>query len=43
LPEIEGDKPEKKRFASCAIGCFHIDIAAVRTEEGRLRPQRRRL
>ena len=36
LPEIEGDKPQKKRFASYAIGYFHIDIAEVRTEEGKL-------
>ena len=36
LPEIEGDKPEKKRFADYAIGYFHIDIAEVRTEEGKL-------
>lgn len=36
LPEIEGDKPEKKRFATYAIGYFHIDIAEVRTEEGKL-------
>ena len=34
LPEIEGDKPAKKRFAPYAIGYFHIDIAEVRTEEG---------
>jgi transposase InsO family protein len=37
LPEIEGDKPVKKRFASYAIGYFHIDLAKVRTEEGKLR------
>jgi transposase InsO family protein len=36
LPEIEGDKPPKKRFAAYAIGYFHIDIAEVRTEEGKL-------
>jgi len=36
LPEMEGDKPEKKRFASYAIGYFHIDIAQVSTEEGKL-------
>src|SRR4028118_365047 len=36
LPEIEGDKPVRKRFASYAIGYFHIDIAEVRTEEGKL-------
>src|SRR5918992_281712 len=36
LPEIEGDKPEKKRFKPYPIGYFHTDIAEVRTEEGRL-------
>jgi transposase InsO family protein len=36
LPEIEGDKPKKKRFADYAIGYVHIDIAEVRTEEGKL-------
>src|SRR5688572_11314544 len=37
LPQIEGNKPEKKRFATDAIGDFPIDIAEVRTEEGKLR------
>ena len=37
LPEIKGDKPARKRFATYAIGYFHIDIAEVRTEEGKLR------
>ncbi|TFZ54097.1 IS481 family transposase, partial [Methylorubrum sp. Q1] len=36
LPAIEGDKPEKKRFTSYPIGYFHIDIAQVSTEEGKL-------
>ena len=36
LPEIEGDKPAKKRFKTYAIGYFHIDIAEVHTEEGKL-------
>lgn len=36
LPECEGDKPLKKKFKSYPIGFFHIDIAQVRTEEGRL-------
>src|SRR5829696_4386279 len=30
LPEVEGDKPEKKRFKSYPIGFFHIDLAEVR-------------
>ena len=37
LPEVDGDKPEKKRFASYAIGYVHIDIAEVSTAEGKLR------
>jgi hypothetical protein len=36
LPEVEGDKPAKKKFAQYPIGYFHIDIAEVRTEEGKL-------
>jgi transposase InsO family protein len=35
LPEVEGDKP-KKAFKHYPIGYFHIDIAEVRTEEGKL-------
>jgi transposase InsO family protein len=36
LPDVEGGKPVKKRFKSYPIGFFHIDIAEVRTEEGKL-------
>ena len=36
LPEMDGDKPKTKRFADYAIGDFHIDIAEVRTKEGKL-------
>jgi hypothetical protein len=36
LPEMTGDKPQKKKFKSYPIGYFHIDIAEVRTEEGKL-------
>src|SRR3954463_7435822 len=36
LPEVTGDKPAKKKFKAYPIGYFHIDIAEVRTEEGRL-------
>src|SRR3954464_13930916 len=36
LPEMDGDKPKMKRFAAYAIGYFHMDIAEVRTEEGKL-------
>lgn len=36
LPEVEGDKPKRSKFRSYPIGYFHIDIAEVRTEQGRL-------
>lgn len=36
LPEMEGDKPKTKRFADYPIGYMHIDIAEVRTEQGKL-------
>jgi transposase-like protein len=36
LPDIEGDKPQRKKFKPYPIGYFHIDIAEVHTEEGRL-------
>ena len=36
LPEVEGDKPAKKRFKRYPIGYVHIDIAEVRTAEGKL-------
>src|ERR671921_484259 len=36
LPEVTGAKPAKKKFKSYPIGYFHIDIAEVHTEEGRL-------
>ena len=36
LPEAEGEKPAKKTFKKYPIGYFHIDIANVRTEEGKL-------
>ena len=36
LPEVEGDKPTKKRFKAYPIGFFHIDIAEVQTAEGKL-------
>ncbi|WP_049753120.1 IS481 family transposase [Nitrosomonas eutropha] len=35
LPEADGDKP-KKKFNAYPIGYFHIDIAEVRTKEGKL-------
>lgn len=36
LPDLDGDKPEKRKFKAYPIGYFHIDIAEVRTEEGKL-------
>ena len=37
LPEVEGDRPDKrKKFDSYLIGFFHIDLAEVRTAEGKL-------
>lgn len=33
---MDGDKPKRPKFKRCPIGYFHIDIAAVRTEEGKL-------
>ena len=35
-PDVEGDKPAKKKFKSYPIGYFHIDIAEVQTAEGKL-------
>ena len=36
LPDIDSDKPTKRKFKTYAIGYFHIDIAEVRTAEGQL-------
>jgi transposase InsO family protein len=36
LPEVTGDKPQRSRFKRYPIGFFHIDIAEVRTEQGKL-------
>src|SRR5688572_19257793 len=36
LPEVEGYKQTKRKFKAYPIGYFHIDIAEVRTEQGRL-------
>ena len=33
LPEVEGDKPRRKKFNSYPIGFFHIDLAEARTAE----------
>ena len=36
LPQIEGDKTATQSFKRYPIGFFHLDIAEVRTEEGKL-------
>jgi hypothetical protein len=36
LPETEGEKPQRSKFKRYPIGYFHINIAEVRTEQGRL-------
>jgi IS30 family transposase len=35
LSEVGGDKPAKKRFKRYPIGYFHINLANVRTAEGK--------
>jgi transposase InsO family protein len=35
LPDLEGDKPRKKKFKPYPIGYFHLAIAEVHTEEGK--------
>ena len=36
LPDMDTDKPKKKKFKEYPIGYVHVDIAEVRTEEGKL-------
>src|SRR5918998_2847761 len=36
LPNTDGDKPRRAKFKHYPIGYFHIDLAEVRTEKGRL-------
>jgi transposase InsO family protein len=36
LPEVEIDKPKRKKFEGYPLGFFHIDLAEVRTVEGKL-------
>ncbi len=35
LPDVTGDKPTKKKFKRYPIAYFHVDIAEVRTAEGK--------
>ena len=36
LPQVEGEASVKRKFKTYPIGFFHIDIAEVRTEQGKL-------
>src|SRR5918998_996266 len=36
LPETDGDKPQRSKFKRYPIGFFHVDIAELRTEQGKL-------
>ena len=36
LPDVDGDKPKRKKFKRYPIGYFHIDIAELQTAEGKL-------
>jgi hypothetical protein len=36
LPQVEGESSAKRKFKAYPIGYFHIDIAAVRTAQGKL-------
>ena len=36
LPDMEGDKPKWQKFKRYPIGYFHIDIAELRINEGKL-------
>ena len=36
LPEPDSAQTAKKRFKPYPIGCFHIDIAEIHTEQGKL-------
>ncbi|MBA3587966.1 MAG: IS481 family transposase [Chloroflexi bacterium] len=36
LPDVAGDKPARQAFKRYPIGFFHLDIAEVRSEEGKL-------
>ena len=36
LPDMDGDAPAQKKFKAYPIGFFHIDIAEVRSGEGKL-------
>lgn len=37
LPEVQSDKPVKRRFKNYPMGYFHVDSAEVQTSEGKPR------
>ncbi|UVC17934.1 IS481 family transposase [Mesorhizobium onobrychidis] len=37
LPQVDADKPARKKFNAYPLGYFHIDLAEVQTAEGKLR------
>jgi hypothetical protein len=36
LPEVDGNKPVRKKLKAYPIGYFHVDLAEFRTEQGKL-------
>jgi hypothetical protein len=36
VAQVEGEASSKRKFNICPIGFFHIEIAEVRTEQGKL-------
>jgi len=36
LPDVDGDKPVRKKFKAYPIGYFHVDLPEVRTEQRKL-------
>ncbi len=36
MPDVTRGREPKRKFKTCPIGCFHIDIAEVRAAEGKL-------
>jgi len=36
LPDVDGDKPVRAKFKAYPIGYFHVYLAEVRTEQGKL-------
>ncbi len=38
LPQVEGEASPKRKFKAYPIGYFHIDLAEVRTAQGKLYP-----